>query len=101
MAKVTTTNGRSDFRGKITTRNFSPVDFTSREVKSTGEKFRVVIFPRKSLRPFVVVTFAMTVDGKITTRNFSPVDFTSREHKMHLFLQDSLVDGVLNIHHTD
>src|SRR6267143_2101771 len=51
-------------------------------------------------RPFVAVTFAMTVDGKITTRNFSPVDFTSREDKMHLFRQRSLGDAVLIGHST-
>jgi riboflavin-specific deaminase-like protein len=50
-------------------------------------------------RPFVVATFAMTVDGKITTRNFSPVDFTSREDKLHLFRQRALADAVL-IGHT-
>ena len=41
-------------------------------------------------RPFVAVTFAMTVDGKITTKNFTPVDFTSREDKMHLLRQRAL-----------
>src|SRR6266513_1275925 len=51
--------------------------------------------PRKSHRPFVSATFAMTVDGKITTRNFSPVDFTSREDKLHLFRQRALADAVL------
>lgn len=51
-------------------------------------------------RPFVAVTFAMTVDGKITTRNFSPVDFTSREDKMHLLRQRSLGDAVLIGHST-
>src|SRR6266403_1089435 len=50
-------------------------------------------------RPFVVATFAMTVDGKTTTRNFTPVDFTSREDKLHLFRQRSLADAVL-IGHT-
>src|SRR5713101_8201950 len=55
---------------------------------------------RKSHRPFVSATFAMTVDGKITTRNFSPVDFTSREDKMHLFRQRSLGDAVLIGHST-
>src|SRR5207244_1209621 len=53
-----------------------------------------------SSRPFVIATFAMTVDGKITTRNFSPVDFTSREDKMHLFRQRSLGDAVLIGHST-
>src|SRR5213080_4551832 len=50
-------------------------------------------------RPFVVATFAMTVDGKVTTRNFTPVDFTSREDKLHLFRQRALADAVL-IGHT-
>ena len=50
-------------------------------------------------RPFVAVTFAMTVDGKTTTRNFTPVDFTSREDKLHLFRQRALADAVL-IGHT-
>ena len=51
-------------------------------------------------RPFVAVTFAMTVDGKITTKAFSPVDFTSREDKTHLFRQRSLGDAVLIGHST-
>src|ERR1044071_1698725 len=46
-------------------------------------------------RPFVVATFAMTVDGKVTTKNFGPVDFTSREDKQHLFRQRALADAVL------
>jgi len=50
-------------------------------------------------RPFVVATFAMTVDGKVTTRNFTPVDFTSREDKLHLFRQRALADAVV-IGHT-
>ena len=54
----------------------------------------------KGQRPFVVATFAMTVDGKITTKNFTPVDFTSREDKMHLFRQRSLADAVLVGHTT-
>jgi riboflavin-specific deaminase-like protein len=54
----------------------------------------------KSDRPFVMATFAMTVDGKITTRNFSPVDFTSREDKAHLMRQRSLGDAVLIGHTT-
>jgi 5-amino-6-(5-phosphoribosylamino)uracil reductase len=53
----------------------------------------------KRQRPFVVATFAMTVDGKVTTRNFAPVDFTSREDKLHLFRQRALADAVL-IGHT-
>ena len=50
---------------------------------------------RKRQRPFVVATFAMTVDGKVTTKNLSPVDFTSREDKLHLFRQRALADAVL------
>ena len=46
-------------------------------------------------RPFVVATFAMTVDGKVTTKNLAPVDFTSREDKLHLFRQRALADAVL------
>jgi riboflavin-specific deaminase-like protein len=45
--------------------------------------------------PFVVATFAMTVDGKVTTKKFGPVDFTSREDKRHLFRQRALADAVL------
>jgi hypothetical protein len=55
-------------------------------------------FPPK--RPFVAVTFAMTVDGKITTKNFTPVDFTSREDKMHLLRQRALGDAALIGHST-
>jgi riboflavin-specific deaminase-like protein len=51
-------------------------------------------------RPFVAVTFAMTVDGKITTKNFTPVDFTSREDKVHLLRQRALGDAVLIGHST-
>jgi 5-amino-6-(5-phosphoribosylamino)uracil reductase len=51
-------------------------------------------------RPFVMATFAMTVDGKITTRTFSPVDFTSRIDKKHLVRQRSLGDAVLIGHST-
>jgi riboflavin-specific deaminase-like protein len=51
-------------------------------------------------RPFVAVTFAMTVDGKVTTKNFSPVDFTSREDKAHLIRQRALGDAVLVGHGT-
>jgi len=61
----------------------------------------VFLFMRtKRQRPFVIATFAMTVDGKITTRNFSPVDFTSREDKLHLFRQRALGDAVLIGHTT-
>src|SRR3954466_13410957 len=56
--------------------------------------------PRKVRRPFVAVTFAMTVDGKITTKNYSPVDFTSREDKTHLLRQRALGDAVLIGHST-
>src|SRR4051812_40603404 len=55
---------------------------------------------RKLTRPFVMATFAMTVDGKITTRTFSPVDFTSRADKKHLIRQRSLGDAVLIGHST-
>ena len=53
-----------------------------------------------SKRPFVAVTFAMTVDGKITTKNFTPIDFTSREDKLHLLRQRALGDAVLIGHST-
>jgi riboflavin-specific deaminase-like protein len=59
-----------------------------------------VFFLMKRKRPFVMATFAMTVDGKITTRKFSPVDFTSREDKSHLFHQRALGDAVLIGHNT-
>src|SRR6266513_4695338 len=55
---------------------------------------------RAARRPFVAVTFAMTVDGKITTKNYSPVDFTSREDKTHLLRQRALGDAVLIGHST-
>ena len=55
---------------------------------------------RSQKRPFVMATFAMTVDGKITTRTFSAVDFTSREDKAHLVRQRSLGDAVLLGHTT-
>jgi riboflavin-specific deaminase-like protein len=58
-----------------------------------------LLMKRKHPRPFVVATFAMTVDGKVTTKNLSPVDFTSREDKLHLFRQRALADAVL-IGHT-
>jgi riboflavin-specific deaminase-like protein len=54
---------------------------------------------RRQARPFVLATFAMTVDGKVTTKNLAPVDFTSREDKLHLFRQRALADAVL-IGHT-
>src|ERR1700761_1955789 len=55
---------------------------------------------KKLSRPFVMATFAMTVDGKITTRTFSPIDFTSRTDKQHLVRQRSLGDAVLIGHST-
>src|SRR3954462_2779166 len=55
---------------------------------------------KKLSRPFVMATFAMTVDGKITTRTFSAVDFTSRADKQHLIRQRSLGDAVLIGHTT-
>jgi riboflavin-specific deaminase-like protein len=51
-------------------------------------------------RPFVAVTFAMTVDGKVTTKNYAPVDFASREDKAHLIRQRALGDAVLVGHGT-
>jgi riboflavin-specific deaminase-like protein len=51
-------------------------------------------------RPFVAVTFAMTVDGKVTTKNYASVDFTSREDKAHLIRQRTLGDAVLVGHGT-
>src|SRR3954462_10249999 len=56
--------------------------------------------PIERRRPFVAVTFAMTLDGKITTKNFTPVDFTSREDKTHLLRQRALGDAVLIGHST-
>src|SRR5262249_5024080 len=46
-------------------------------------------------RPFVAVTFAMTVDGKVTPKNYSAVDFTSREDKDHLIRHRALGDHVV------
>src|SRR3979409_578007 len=66
-------------------------------MKSASRKSKSRSRPK---RPFVAVTFAMTVDGKITTKNFSPVDFTSREDKTHLFRQRALGDAVLIGHST-
>src|SRR5205085_2802267 len=54
----------------------------------------------RASRPFVAVTFAMTVDGKVTTRNYSAVDFTSPEDKAHLIRQRALGDAVLVGHGT-
>lgn len=51
-------------------------------------------------RPFVAVTFAMTVDGKVTTKNYDSVDFTSREDKAHLIRERALGDAVLIGHGT-
>src|SRR6266404_2418600 len=72
----------------------------SRAKPSPPESFRGSHIHRRSARPFVAVTFAMTVDGKITTKNFTPVDFTSREDKMHLLRQRALGDAVLLGHST-
>jgi riboflavin-specific deaminase-like protein len=66
-------------------------------MKSASRKSKSHSRPK---RPFVAVTFAMTVDGKITTKNFSPVDFTSREDKTHLLRQRALGDAVLIGHST-
>jgi riboflavin-specific deaminase-like protein len=60
----------------------------------------LLLMKQKRKRPFVMATFAMTVDGKITTRNWSPVDFTSREDKLHLLRKRSLGDAVLIGHST-
>jgi len=38
---------------------------------------------KKRLRPFVIATFAMTIDAKLRRVPFQPVDFTSREDKAH------------------
>jgi riboflavin-specific deaminase-like protein len=54
----------------------------------------------KRRRPFVAVTFAMTVDGKVTTKNYTSVDFTSRVDKAHLIRQRALGDAVLVGHGT-
>jgi riboflavin-specific deaminase-like protein len=66
-----------------------------RDVSAKKKKDASQHLSPKIRRPFVAVTFAMTVDGKITTRTFAPVDFTSREDKAHLFRQRSLGDAVL------
>jgi riboflavin-specific deaminase-like protein len=50
---------------------------------------------RRPRRPFVIATFAMTVDGKVTTKTLAPVDFTSREDRLHLFRQRAAADAVL------
>src|ERR1700676_4254725 len=71
-----------------------------KSAKRNKPRARSTSSSRKSGRPFVIATFAMTVDGKITTRNFSPVDFTSREDKLHLLRQRSLGDAVLIGHST-
>jgi riboflavin-specific deaminase-like protein len=69
-------------------------------MKSASRKSKNGPQARGYRRPFVAVTFAMTVDGKITTKNFSPVDFTSREDKTHLLRQRALGDAVLIGHST-
>jgi riboflavin-specific deaminase-like protein len=72
--------------------------------KKIGGKPAARLSPRQdgshALRPFVVATFAMTVDGKLTTKNRGTVDFTSREDKLHLIRQRALGDGVLVGHTT-
>src|SRR5437660_9082642 len=79
----------------------SPRKKNKKKVGGTSSRSRS---PRKGAshipRPFVAVTFAMTVDGKITTKNFTPVDFTSREDRLHLFRQRALGDAVLIGHST-
>src|SRR5947208_14275290 len=83
LAKRNKVGGASVSRSKL-----------SRRVRGRPNRARVL------RRPFVMATFAMTVDGKITTRSFSPVDFTSREDKKHLLQQRSLGDAVLIGHTT-
>src|SRR5438045_501917 len=51
-------------------------------------------------RPFVAVTFAMTVDGKVTTKHYASVEFASREDKAHLIRRRGLGDAVLVGHGT-
>jgi 2,5-diamino-6-(ribosylamino)-4(3H)-pyrimidinone 5'-phosphate reductase len=82
---------RSRSEGRASAR---PKSLTERR---QNKEVRKRVLPK---RPFVAVTFAMTVDGKITTKNFSPIDFTSREDKMHLMRQRSLGDAVLIGHST-
>ncbi len=74
---------------------FAPRSAKAKATRKSGHKGPSHIVRRKPPRPFVVATFAMTVDGKITTRTFSPVDFTSREDKLHLLRQRALGDAVL------
>jgi len=66
-----------------------------RWAKRNEVSFHRPLMKQKCLRPFVIATFAMTVDGKVTTKNLSPVDFTSREDKLHLFRQRASADAVL------
>src|SRR5947207_14409488 len=67
-----------------------------------NKKVRESFVPHSShlQRPFVAVTFGMTVDGKVTTKNYASVDFTSREDKAHLIRQRALGDAVLVGHGT-
>jgi riboflavin-specific deaminase-like protein len=60
----------------------------------------VFLFLMRRQRPFVAVTFAVTVDGKVTTKNYAPVDFTSREDKAHLIRQRAIGDAVVVGHGT-
>src|ERR1700736_1890918 len=71
-----------------------------KSAKRNKRRVRSTSSSRKFVRPFVMATFAMTVDGKITTRKLSSVDFTSREDKAHLMRQRSLGDAVLLGHTT-
>jgi riboflavin-specific deaminase-like protein len=73
---------------------------SSKQSASAPKPKRVKSRTRGLSRPFVIATFAMTLDGKITSRTFSPVDFTSREDKAHLLRQRALGDAVLIGHRT-
>src|SRR4030095_4991642 len=72
----------------------------SRAKGSRSSRRRSTSSSKKTARPVVSATFAMTVDGKITTRAFTGVDFTSREDKQFLFRQRSLGDAVVIGHST-
>ena len=69
-------------------------------MKSAKKKSRRSTRGAGPTRPFVAVTFAMTMDGKVTTKTFTPIDFTSRADKAHLFRQRAQGDAVLIGHST-
>jgi riboflavin-specific deaminase-like protein len=71
-----------------------------KQIRTTTQQATHLLPQASRARPFVAVTFAMTVDGKVTTRNFTAVDFTSREDKAHLIRQRALGDAVLIGHST-